>query len=104
MPGGGTGRKGRGSGKKVNAESPLVRDKWDCGVRYDRQKIAPDLAHPLSQVVVKNLLRRAWPCSSLKSIDVNGEFKSAHGFRRFGKTQMSRAGLRWEDPRGPAWS
>ncbi len=84
-------------GEKVNPESPLVRDKWDYGVRYDKQKIAPDIAHPLAGMVVKNILRRAWLCSGLKSTDVKGEFKSAHGFRKFAKTQMSRAGLRWED-------
>lgn len=84
-------------GEKVDAESPLVRDKWDYGVRYDKQKVAPDLARPLSHMVVKNLLRRAWLCSGLKSVNVKGEFKSAHGFRKFCKTQMSRAGLSWED-------
>jgi hypothetical protein len=84
-------------GEKVTVDSPMVRDKWDYGVRYDKQKIAPDLAHPLAGMVVKNILRRAWLCSGLKSTDVKGEFKSAHGFRKFAKTQMSRAGLSWED-------
>jgi hypothetical protein len=84
-------------GEKVSAESPLVRDKWDYGVRYDKQKIAPDLAHPMGAMAVKNLLRRAWLCSGLKTREVKGEFKSAHGFRKFAKTQMSRAGLSWED-------
>lgn len=84
-------------GEKVGPDSPLVRDKWDYGVRYDKQKIAPDLAHPLSAMVVKNVLRRAWLCSGVKSRESKGEFKSAHGFRKFAKTQMSRAGLSWED-------
>jgi hypothetical protein len=63
-------------GEKVTSESPLVRDKWNYGVRYDKQRIAPDLAHPLGAMAVKNLLMRAWLCSGLKTREVRGSSRA----------------------------
>jgi hypothetical protein len=84
-------------GEKITPGSPLVRDKWNYGARYDKEKIAPDIAHPLAAVAVKHILENARLKCGLRSKDVKGEFKSAHGFRKFAKTQLSRAGLSWED-------
>ena len=85
-------------GEKILPGSPLVRDKWDyVGVRYDRQRVAPDIAHPLKSAALKHLVERAWMRSGLKSPAKGGGVKACHGFRKFAKTQLSRAGLKWED-------
>ena len=84
-------------GEKVGPDSPLVRDKWEYGVRWDKEKVAPDIAHPLAGQAVKHLLERAWLKAGLRERKVKSEFKAAHGFRKFCKTQLSRAGLSWED-------
>ncbi|MDE1852795.1 MAG: site-specific integrase [Thaumarchaeota archaeon] len=84
-------------GEKVDAGSPLVRDKWEYGSRWDKERIAPDLAHPLAGEAVKHLLERGWIKAGLRERKVKSEFKAAHGFRKFCKTQLSKAGLSWED-------
>ena len=84
-------------GEKVDAGSPLVRDKWEYGSRWDKERIAPDLAHPLAGQAVKHLLERGWIKAGLRERKVKSEFKAAHGFRKFCKTQLSKAGLSWED-------
>jgi hypothetical protein len=85
------------AGEKVDAGSPLLRDKWEYGVRWDKEKIAPDIAHPLAAQAVKHLLERGWIKAGLRERKVKSEFKAAHGFRKFCKTQLSKAGLSWED-------
>ena len=85
-------------GEKVLPGSPLVRDKWDYdGVRYDRERVAPDIARPLKSSALKHLVERAWRRSGLKSPAKGGGVKACHGFRKFAKTQLSKAGLKWED-------
>jgi hypothetical protein len=85
-------------GEKIVPGSPLVRDKWDyAGVRYDRQRVAPDIARPLKAAALKHIVERAWMRSGLKSPAKGGGVKACHGFRKFAKTQLSQAGLKWED-------
>jgi hypothetical protein len=51
-------------------------------VCLDKQKIAPDIAHPLAAVAVKRLLEAAWMRAGLRTRKVRSEFKAAHGFRK----------------------
>ncbi|MDG6926728.1 MAG: site-specific integrase [Nitrososphaerota archaeon] len=75
----------------LSPNSPLIRNVWNY------QNEAVKIVSPLSPETAKAELYRLWLKSGVKAKGQKQEFKQAHGFRKFFKTQLSRAGLSWED-------
>jgi site-specific recombinase XerC len=73
--------------EEIGPESPLLREK-----AYYRPE-----PKPIGVVAIQVGLFRLWVRAGIRVPHQKQEFKSAHGLRKFFKTQLSRAGLKWED-------
>lgn len=74
------------TGEQLGPGSPLFRDKWDVN---RAPKGPPPVPTALAFKTVSSMLDRWWVLSGVAAKG-NREFKSAHGFRKFFKTQASR--------------
>ncbi len=77
-------------GEKINKESFVMRDIWQTG---DLEGINDP--KPLNSFAITRLLNRAWQTQKIRPQLQKGEkrheFKTAHGFRKYFKTQMEQA-------------
>lgn len=87
-------------GEKLTPESPLIRDRWSYETfgGVSRSFVAPDVPHPVSDAAIQSHFLRMWVRAGIRNHGQGrGAFKILHGFRKFVKTQSSKAGLTWED-------
>lgn len=77
-------------GEQINKESFVMRDIW----QYD-DKVGIARPKPLNSFAITRLLNRAWQSQKIRPKLEKGskrhEFKTAHGFRKYFKTQMEQA-------------
>lgn len=77
-------------GEKINKESLVMRDIWQIG---DLEGTTSP--RPLNSFAITRLLNRAWQAQKIRPQLQKGEkrheFKTAHGFRKYFKTQMEQA-------------
>jgi integrase len=77
-------------GERINKESLIMRDIWQIddidGINNPK---------PLNSFAITRLLNRAWQAQKIRQSLPKGvkrhEFKTAHGFRKYYKTQMEQA-------------
>ena len=78
-------------GEKITRESFVMRDIWQNG---DAEGAANP--RPLTSFAITRLLNRAWQAQKIRPKLQKGEkrheFKTAHGFRKYFKTQSEQAG------------
>lgn len=87
-------------GERIAPDSPLIRDRWSYETfgGVSRSFVAPDVPHPVSDAAIQSHFLRLWVRAGIRNHGQGrGAFKILHGFRKFYKTQVSRAGLQWED-------
>lgn len=46
---------------------------------------------------MRTTILRLWQRAGVRTVNDGRPFKSDHGLRKFAKTQMSKAGMKWED-------
>lgn len=77
-------------GEKISKESFIMRDIWQVD---DKKGISNP--KPLNSAAITRLLNRAWQSQKIRPKLENGlkhhEFKTAHGFRKYFKTQAEQA-------------
>lgn len=89
----------RRAGEKVGPDSPLIRDRWSYEQNGQQKTIiAPEVAHLMRTSSIQSCFLRLWSRAGVRTRGQGrGDFKILHGFRKFHKTQLSKAGVRWED-------
>jgi hypothetical protein len=83
-------------GEKVGPDSPLLRNDWDWqGKRGIVKRVAAsDAVRPWRSKQMRNWIGRLWIEAGVRENHIHrGEFQQVHGFRKFAKTQMGKAGL-----------
>ncbi len=80
----------RNIGEKIASDSPLIRDLWNY--ENDSQKLDPTVARSVSTDSLKGRLLVFWVKAGVRQFNggKRNEFKQAHGFRKFFKTQAPR--------------
>ncbi|MDG6916047.1 MAG: site-specific integrase [Nitrososphaerota archaeon] len=84
-------------GEKLASDSLLFRDKFDCQEDRRQKKVSPSVPHPVNEHAVRTTILRLWQRAGVRMVNDGRPFKSDHGLRKFAKTQMSKAGMKWED-------
>ena len=86
--------------EKIGPQSPLIRNVWNFVEANGRREFMLSM-RPAHANGLRTELFRMWIRSGVRSNEHNRvrrhEFKMAHGFRKFAKTQFSMAGIKWED-------
>ena len=82
-------------GEKLSPSSPLFRDVWDYEYmnhgRREAHLVAADIPHPMRRGAVQKALVRLWRKAGVRSVGDGRPFKSAHGFRKWFKTNFPAA-------------
>lgn len=75
----------RRAGENITSNSPLARNRWD--LEDGRKRVDPRIVRRLTMMGVEHVLFRAWWHSGIRTeASQRHEFKQAHGFRKFFKS------------------
>jgi integrase len=84
-------------GEVLGPDSLLFRDKFDYQGDRRQKKLSPSELHPTTEHNLRTTILRLWQRAGVRKANDGRPFKCDHGLRKFAKTQMSRAGMKWED-------